>query len=147
MEFAHWSLWFPHLTQGDSGGPLNCMNAAGVWEVHGIVSFGSGLSCNYAKKPTVFTRVSSYIDWISSVSVHTFVHNFNAANTIIFTLSLTFLYYLFHRKWWPIERTALWDEKHFANSEIKNIYPQFCFEKLHNFLFYHLCFIVILAVF
>ncbi|XP_006785543.1 elastase 2 like [Neolamprologus brichardi] len=54
---------------GDSGGPLNCMNAAGVWEVHGIVSFGSGLSCNYPKKPTVFTRVSSYIDWISSKMV------------------------------------------------------------------------------
>lgn len=56
------------MTQGDSGGPLNCQNAAGAWEVHGIVSFGSGLSCNYPKKPTVFTRVSAYIDWINSVS-------------------------------------------------------------------------------
>ncbi|KAI3357301.1 hypothetical protein L3Q82_015751, partial [Scortum barcoo] len=54
---------------GDSGGPLNCKNAAGAWEVHGIVSFGSGLSCNYPKKPTVFTRVSSYIDWINSSGV------------------------------------------------------------------------------
>uniref|UniRef100_A0AAQ6IDR8 Peptidase S1 domain-containing protein n=1 Tax=Anabas testudineus TaxID=64144 RepID=A0AAQ6IDR8_ANATE len=51
---------------GDSGGPLNCKNADGVWEVQGIVSFGSGLSCNFPKKPTVFTRVSSYIDWIST---------------------------------------------------------------------------------
>uniref|UniRef100_A0A8C6TAL9 pancreatic elastase II n=1 Tax=Neogobius melanostomus TaxID=47308 RepID=A0A8C6TAL9_9GOBI len=51
---------------GDSGGPLNCQNADGAWEVHGIVSFGSGLSCNYKKKPTVFTRVSSYMDWISA---------------------------------------------------------------------------------
>ncbi|XP_068099352.1 chymotrypsin-C-like [Hyperolius riggenbachi] len=50
---------------GDSGGPLNCQNASGASEVHGIVSFGSGLSCNYEKKPTVFTRVSGYIDWIS----------------------------------------------------------------------------------
>lgn len=56
------------LNQGDSGGPLNCQNSDGAWEVHGIVSFGSGLSCNYAKKPTVFTRVSSYMDWINSVS-------------------------------------------------------------------------------
>ncbi|KAM9342497.1 chymotrypsin-C-like [Pholidichthys leucotaenia] len=51
---------------GDSGGPLNCQNAAGVWEVHGVVSFGSGLSCNMAKKPTVFTRVTSYMDWINT---------------------------------------------------------------------------------
>lgn len=55
--------------QGDSGGPLNCAGSDGAWEVHGIVSFGSGLSCNYSKKPTVFTRVSGYIDWISKVSV------------------------------------------------------------------------------
>ncbi|TMS16379.1 Chymotrypsin-C [Larimichthys crocea] len=55
--------------QGDSGGPLNCQNTSGAWEVHGIVSFGSGLSCNLAKKPTVFTKVSSYIDWINSISL------------------------------------------------------------------------------
>ncbi|XP_019330260.1 PREDICTED: chymotrypsin-C [Aptenodytes forsteri] len=51
------------LVQGDSGGPLNC-ERDGLWEVNGIVSFGSGLGCNTAKKPTVFTRVSAYIDWI-----------------------------------------------------------------------------------
>ncbi|XP_020501673.2 chymotrypsin-C [Labrus bergylta] len=51
---------------GDSGGPLNCQNSNGSWEVHGIVSFGSGLKCNLFKKPTVFTQVSSYADWISS---------------------------------------------------------------------------------
>ncbi|XP_029993952.1 chymotrypsin-C-like [Sphaeramia orbicularis] len=51
---------------GDSGGPLNCQNTDGAWEVHGIVSFGSGLSCNYPKKPTVFTSVSMYMDWIST---------------------------------------------------------------------------------
>ncbi|XP_076132508.1 chymotrypsin-like elastase family member 2A, partial [Alosa pseudoharengus] len=55
---------------GDSGGPLNCQNADGAWEVHGIVSFGSGLSCNLAKKPTVFTQVSSYMDWISAQMVY-----------------------------------------------------------------------------
>lgn len=59
------------LTQGDSGGPLNCKNADGAWEVHGVVSFGSGIKCNLAKKPTVFTRVSSYVDWISAVSYGT----------------------------------------------------------------------------
>uniref|UniRef100_A0A8C5QEH7 Peptidase S1 domain-containing protein n=1 Tax=Leptobrachium leishanense TaxID=445787 RepID=A0A8C5QEH7_9ANUR len=54
---------------GDSGGPLNCQAPDGSWQVHGIVSFGSGLSCNYVKKPTVFTRVSAYINWINDVSV------------------------------------------------------------------------------
>ncbi|XP_045404612.1 chymotrypsin-like elastase family member 2A [Lemur catta] len=52
---------------GDSGGPLNCQAATGKWEVHGVVSFGSSLGCNYYHKPSVFTRVSSYISWIQSV--------------------------------------------------------------------------------
>lgn len=57
-----------HLsTQSDSGGPLNCQRDDGIWEVEGIVSFGSGLSCNMIRKPTVFTRVSAYIDWINEV--------------------------------------------------------------------------------
>ncbi|NWH75572.1 CTRC protein, partial [Piaya cayana] len=51
---------------GDSGGPLNCQRD-GVWEVDGIVSFGSGLSCNMIRKPTVFTRVSAFSDWIDEV--------------------------------------------------------------------------------
>uniref|UniRef100_A0A8C9Q1S6 Peptidase S1 domain-containing protein n=1 Tax=Spermophilus dauricus TaxID=99837 RepID=A0A8C9Q1S6_SPEDA len=50
---------------GDSGGPLNCQAENGAWEVHGIVSFGSGQGCNTLKKPTVYTRVSAYIDWIN----------------------------------------------------------------------------------
>ncbi|XP_005690872.1 PREDICTED: chymotrypsin-C [Capra hircus] len=50
---------------GDSGGPLNCQAENGNWDVRGIVSFGSGLGCNTLKKPTVFTRVSAYIDWIN----------------------------------------------------------------------------------
>ncbi|XP_053431505.1 chymotrypsin-C [Nycticebus coucang] len=50
---------------GDSGGPLNCQAENGSWEVRGIVSFGSGLGCNTRKKPTVFTRVSAYNDWIN----------------------------------------------------------------------------------
>ncbi|MED6286558.1 hypothetical protein CHARACLAT_007249 [Characodon lateralis] len=51
---------------GDSGGPLNCQGSDGSWEVHGVVSFGSGISCNYYKKPTVFTKVSSFVDWINT---------------------------------------------------------------------------------
>ncbi|XP_023129652.3 chymotrypsin-like elastase family member 2A [Amphiprion ocellaris] len=53
---------------GDSGGPLNCQNDSGAWEVHGIVSFGF-FSCNFPRKPTIFTRVSAYSDWISATMV------------------------------------------------------------------------------
>ncbi|KAM9241708.1 chymotrypsin-like elastase family member 2A [Dugong dugon] len=53
--------------KGDSGGPLNCQADNGKWEVHGVVSFGSSLGCNYYHKPSVFTRVSNYIDWINLV--------------------------------------------------------------------------------
>uniref|UniRef100_A0A3Q1IJ66 pancreatic elastase II n=2 Tax=Anabas testudineus TaxID=64144 RepID=A0A3Q1IJ66_ANATE len=52
---------------GDSGGPLNYQNSDGSWSVHGIVSFGSSMGCNYRKKPSVFTRVSAYISWINNV--------------------------------------------------------------------------------
>eukprot|EP00076_Gallus_gallus_P035516 XP_025001054.1 chymotrypsin-like elastase family member 1 isoform X4 [Gallus gallus] len=52
--------------QGDSGGPLHCA-VNGVYQVHGVTSFVSSLGCNVRNKPTVFTRVSAYISWISSV--------------------------------------------------------------------------------
>ncbi|XP_067888734.1 chymotrypsin-like elastase family member 1 [Heterodontus francisci] len=49
--------------QGDSGGPLNCKADDGVWIVQGIASFAP-INCVIEKKPTVFTRVSAYTDWI-----------------------------------------------------------------------------------
>ncbi|XP_025909369.1 proproteinase E-like [Nothoprocta perdicaria] len=52
---------------GDSGGPLNCPTADGGWEVHGVASFVSSLGCNAPKKPTVFTRVSAFKDWINEI--------------------------------------------------------------------------------
>src|SRR4029434_10591728 len=53
------------LLQGDSGGPLNCQGPDASWEVHGVVSFGSGTGCNVHQKTTVFMQVSSYIEWIT----------------------------------------------------------------------------------
>ncbi|KAM4700139.1 chymotrypsin-like elastase family member 1 [Discoglossus pictus] len=50
---------------GDSGGPLNCA-VGGVYQVHGITSFGSASGCNTYLKPSVFTRVSAYISWINN---------------------------------------------------------------------------------
>ncbi|XP_071778529.1 chymotrypsin-like elastase family member 2A [Centroberyx gerrardi] len=52
--------------QGDSGGPLSCFTD-GAWRVHGVVSYGPSGDCNQVSKPTVFTRVSSFQDWIYSV--------------------------------------------------------------------------------
>ncbi|KAM8796374.1 chymotrypsin-like elastase family member 3B [Eudromia elegans] len=52
---------------GDSGGPLNCPAADGAWEVHGVASFVSSLGCNAPRKPTVFTRVSAFTEWIEEV--------------------------------------------------------------------------------
>uniref|UniRef100_A0A3B3ZGA3 Peptidase S1 domain-containing protein n=1 Tax=Periophthalmus magnuspinnatus TaxID=409849 RepID=A0A3B3ZGA3_9GOBI len=49
--------------QGDSGGPFTCESATSSWEVHGIVSFGPQ-GCIKDKKPSVFTRVSAFSDWI-----------------------------------------------------------------------------------
>ncbi|NXM45003.1 CELA1 elastase, partial [Gymnorhina tibicen] len=48
---------------GDSGGPLNCYRN-GRWEIHGIASFAIVPFCNTYHKPTVYTRVSAYVDWI-----------------------------------------------------------------------------------
>ncbi|KAJ1099448.1 hypothetical protein NDU88_004549 [Pleurodeles waltl] len=51
---------------GDSGGPLNCF-VDGFWEVHGIASYAVVPHCNTYGKPTVFTRVSAYTDWIDEI--------------------------------------------------------------------------------
>lgn len=60
---------FRICSQGDSGGPLNCKGRDGKWFVEGVSSFVSGKGCNTPKKPSVFTRVASFIPWITEVSV------------------------------------------------------------------------------
>jgi len=48
---------------GDSGGPLVCdISGAGDWRLAGVTSRGGSADCD--KYPTVYTRVSSFLDWI-----------------------------------------------------------------------------------
>ncbi|KAL3272438.1 hypothetical protein HHI36_013919 [Cryptolaemus montrouzieri] len=52
--------------QGDSGGPLQVQNIANssVYSVAGITSYGLGCGSKY---PGIYTRVSSYLDWIEGI--------------------------------------------------------------------------------
>ncbi|XP_062141278.1 serine protease snake [Drosophila sulfurigaster albostrigata] len=49
--------------QGDSGGPL-LMRSKNQWFVVGITSLGQGCASG---PPSIYTRVSSYLDWIESI--------------------------------------------------------------------------------
>jgi secreted trypsin-like serine protease len=53
---------FSGACYGDSGGPL-VVKKGNNYELIGIVSYGSG--CD-VKKPTVYTKVFYYVDWINS---------------------------------------------------------------------------------
>ncbi|ESO89233.1 hypothetical protein LOTGIDRAFT_68977, partial [Lottia gigantea] len=48
--------------QGDSGGPLVC-NINNKYTLMGVTSFGNGCAKPYI--PGVYTRVSSFIEWIN----------------------------------------------------------------------------------
>ena len=49
--------------QGDSGGPLICLNDQNEPVLQGLVSWG--VRCALEKYPGIYTRVGSYLDWIS----------------------------------------------------------------------------------
>ena len=51
--------------QGDSGGPLVFLENDGLYTEVGIVSFGAAAGCTLGY-PVPFTRVISYLSWISA---------------------------------------------------------------------------------
>uniref|UniRef100_A0A1V1FVE8 Putative serine protease 52 n=1 Tax=Reticulitermes speratus TaxID=60591 RepID=A0A1V1FVE8_9NEOP len=53
------------ICEGDSGGPL-VLEIDGAYNQIGIASFGAESGCELGL-PAVFTRVTSYLDWIASV--------------------------------------------------------------------------------
>lgn len=55
---------------GDGGGPL-VINEFGTWTQIGVMSFIHLTGCQDAH-PTGFTRISSYIDWISKTANYAF---------------------------------------------------------------------------
>lgn len=48
--------------QGDSGGPLTIWSKLGKTVQVGLVSFGTG--CARGEKPSLYTRISTYVPWI-----------------------------------------------------------------------------------
>ncbi|XP_065364091.1 lectizyme-like [Calliphora vicina] len=51
---------------GDSGGPLVIEHEGAPSELVGIVSWGY-IPCGLAKLPSIYTRVSAYIDWVAKI--------------------------------------------------------------------------------
>lgn len=54
---------------GDSGGPLVKEYAEGSAELIGIVSWGY-IPCGMANLPSIYTRVSSYIEWVNAAQTN-----------------------------------------------------------------------------
>ncbi|XP_065356660.1 lectizyme-like [Calliphora vicina] len=51
---------------GDSGGPLVIETENAPAELVGVVSWGS-IPCGVFNKPSVYTRVSAYVDWVAKI--------------------------------------------------------------------------------
>ncbi|XP_008114763.2 serine protease 33 [Anolis carolinensis] len=77
--------------QGDSGGPLACKQND-TWYLAGLVSFG--LSCSEPNRPGVYTRVTSYMDWIQNTMDTNSATS--GAHLSVILLSLSIILGIFH---------------------------------------------------
>ncbi|XP_030555895.1 lectizyme-like [Drosophila novamexicana] len=59
---------------GDSGGPLVVEHEDAASELIGVVSWGY-IPCGLANYPSVYTRVSAYIDWIAKIQSAYYILN------------------------------------------------------------------------
>jgi secreted trypsin-like serine protease len=59
------SVYYIFCLQGDSGGPL-VYQINGVYNQVGVVSFGHTSGCEL-DWPVVYSRVTSYLEWINAV--------------------------------------------------------------------------------
>ena len=66
--------------RGDSGGPLMHVTEAATYDVIGITSFGNK-NCD-SSSPGVYTRVSSYLDWIGNTVEDTLLQSNPELNSI-----------------------------------------------------------------
>ena len=55
------------ICQGDTGGPLVCQHGNGRWYLEGVSSWASPY-CDANDAYSVFTRVSSYVNWINRIT-------------------------------------------------------------------------------
>merc|ERR1712038_301054 len=65
---AYWKDHKQDACQGDSGGPMACDSHKGdhgQYALIGVTSFGNGCGNNW---PGVYTRISSYLDWIKNLA-------------------------------------------------------------------------------
>lgn len=52
---------------GDSGGPLACVDESlSTWTLYGLTSWAK-VPCAGPDSPTVFTRISAFVQWINSI--------------------------------------------------------------------------------
>ena len=96
---------------GDSGGPLICLNDRNEPVLHGLISWG--VQCAIEKYPGIYTRVGSYLNWISETITGKFQAVFKLKLKNWFTIKK-----LFKMK---LDRNSDKGKPLATNSQVKNV--------------------------